>query len=429
MPSIQPIACSLRQPSPRSRLAALRTLSLAGLAMATLLAPGHADELRLDDGRVLVGKVVARGQELEVTTRDGVVVVPAGKVVRHRTDDELRKELLSQIQAADGSPFALLQLAQRAFAVGLERDMWRLLDDTLAKSQPWPADDQDDDRAAATRAQQRRLREFLAQLEPELLPARLRTANTATRVHQLLDLIRPDASPARRAAVQELLVREPNADAELRAEARRHGSERARLCAVEALQRRAANGSERFVWRTTILDRSAMVREAAAGLVPRDQAAAAIDYLAPGLLHQQAPVRVRTAEAFGNFGHRDALPLLVAAAPNAGKALAPAGGSGGNGSRAHIAVINQQAYIRDFNVEIASASFIADPQIDVLASGTVLDVSVVGVAEVRMVLRGYRRALQRLAGSDPGEDARRWPQWLAELPTPPTPASTPARSG
>lgn len=396
-----------------------------GLALAMAAAPLPADELRLDDGRVLVGKVQARGQEFEVTTRDGIVVVPVAKVVRHRTDDELRRELQAQTQASDGSPFALLQLAQRAFAYGLERDMWRLLDETIAKAAAsTPATD--DDRAAAARAQQRRLQEFLAQLEPELLAPRWRTADTATRVHQLLDQVRPDQGRAQRAAVVELLVREANADADLRSEARRNGAERARLAALEALQRRAAAGSERFVWRTAILDRSSAVREAAIALVPPDQAAAAVAYLAPGLLHQQAPVRVRTAEAFGELGHRDALPLLVAAAPNAGKALAPSGGSS-NGNRGHIAILNQQAYIRDFNVEVASASFIADPQIDVLASGTVLDATVVGVTEVRMILRGYRRALQRLAGSDPGEDPRRWAQWLTELPAPATPATTPAR--
>ncbi|MFM1874234.1 MAG: hypothetical protein RL398_3656, partial [Planctomycetota bacterium] len=68
----------------------------------------------------------------------------------------------------------------------------------------------------------------------------------------------------------------------------------------------------------------------------------------------------------------------------------------------------------DFDVEIASASFIADPKVDVLSSGTVLDVEVMGVAEVQRILRGYRRAIQRVSGSDPGEDSRRWAQWLAE---------------
>ena len=45
-----------------------------------------------------------------------------------------------------------------------------------------------------------------------------------------------------------------------------------------------------------------------------------------------------------------------------------------NGQRANISVINQTAYIKDFNVEVATASFIADPEVDVIQDGVVLDV-------------------------------------------------------
>jgi general secretion pathway protein D len=42
--------------------------------------------------------------------------------------------------------------------------------------------------------------------------------------------------------------------------------------------------------------------------------------------------------------------------------------------RGHVAVINQTAYVRDFDVEVAQASFIADPKVDVIQDGMVLDV-------------------------------------------------------
>lgn len=45
-----------------------------------------------------------------------------------------------------------------------------------------------------------------------------------------------------------------------------------------------------------------------------------------------------------------------------------------NNERGHVAVINQTAYIRDFDVEVAQASFIADPKVDVIQDGIVLDV-------------------------------------------------------
>lgn len=45
-----------------------------------------------------------------------------------------------------------------------------------------------------------------------------------------------------------------------------------------------------------------------------------------------------------------------------------------NKERGHVAVINQTAYVRDFDVEVAQAAFIADPKIDVIQDGIVLDV-------------------------------------------------------
>ncbi len=386
-----------------------------------------ADEVRLDDGRVLVGKVVEKGTDLEITTRDGVVIVPAARVTSRRSDDDLRRELARLSKAADGTAFASLHLASQAHAWGLQKELWRHLDAALERNAA-PTNAENDEGAARERRQaiDRRIRDLLAQLEPEVLPRKYQQANTASRVRALLDQVRPGTGRAQRAAIVELLVREQNADADLRREARRNSSDRERLAAVEALQGRPAAGNDRFVWRTAIIDRDTEVRQGAIALVPPTQAAAVVSYLAPGLMHQAAEVRVRTAEAFGNLGHRDALPLLVAAAPNANTAVA-AGGNGSGGVRGHIAILNQQAYIRDFDVEVASASFIADPKVDVLASGTVLDVTVAGVTEVRMVLQAYRRALGKVAANDPGDNPTKWPSWLASVNEASKAATTPGR--
>ena len=45
-----------------------------------------------------------------------------------------------------------------------------------------------------------------------------------------------------------------------------------------------------------------------------------------------------------------------------------------NTQRAYVTVINQQAYIQDFDVEVAQFQAVADPQINVLQEGVVLDV-------------------------------------------------------
>jgi hypothetical protein len=45
-----------------------------------------------------------------------------------------------------------------------------------------------------------------------------------------------------------------------------------------------------------------------------------------------------------------------------------------NNERGYVSIINQTAYVRDFEVEVAQAAFIADPKVDVIQDGIVLDV-------------------------------------------------------
>lgn len=413
-----------------------RTL-LASAAVALLLvSPARADEVRLDDGRVLVGKVVDKGDSLEITTNDGVVVVPSKKVIGRRLEADLRAELAKKARSAGDTAFAHLHLAIEARSYGLATELWQHLDraiqlQTEANASRPAAAANDGSKALAPAVRdplQRRIEDFLAQLEPELLPRKWRSADTRVRVHQLLEQLRSGFGPAKTAAIEELLVREANADQELRTEARRNPSDRRRICALAALMRREVAGNEHFVLRTAVLDGSNEVRDAAIEMV-RDQGhdqAEAVQYMAPGLMHGSSKIRIRTAEAFAGLGHPDAVKLLVLAGPNANKALA----SADTGVRGHVAFLNQQAYIRDFDVEVAQASFIADPKVDVLQSGSVLDVNVAGVFEEVRIVHAYQLALKQLTRSDPGANPRVWANWLAGLveqapaakPAPTTPA-------
>src|SRR5690606_24554021 len=98
-----------------------------------------------------------------------------------------------------------------------------------------------------------------------------------------------------------------------------------------------------------------------------------------------------------------------------GPAAARANGLAGGATRGHIAILDQQAYVRDFDVEIAANALIADPKIDVLHSGVVLDVTVAAVTPMRLrVLRAYRKSIASLAGDDPGRDPEGWAAWLAD---------------
>ncbi len=66
-------------------------------------------------------------------------------------------------------------------------------------------------------------------------------------------------------------------------------------------------------------------------------------------------------------------------------------------SRSHIAVTNQFAYVAGYGVEIAQASSIADPQIEVIQDGAILDVRPVVSADRKFVKLELRPTLATLA--------------------------------
>jgi hypothetical protein len=385
-----------------------------------------ADEVRLKDGRVLVGTVVQQGNVYIITTRDGVVRVNVDEVEVHgwRKTDQLLREFTAMEQSAEDKPFQHLQLAMQARNWGLEEQLWKNLDRVV------------DLRGKEGRTTLcRHLADFLAQLEPEILPRKYRSAETRVRVYELLARVPSQGAAGRRAAVEELLVREPNADKDLKAEARANQQPARRECALAALVRRETKGNDAFLWRTSILDPDKDVRSASMHLA-RDYTNTqdAVRYLTPGLMHANAEVRVRTGEAFGNLGELAAVKPLVLAGPNAAKALADSS----PGVRAYAAFVNQQAYIRDFDVEVAQAAAIAKPRVSVLQSGAVLDVTVQATLEERIrIVNAWRGALRRLAGSDPGPRTSDWATWLAavqdklqpqgEVATPSTPDATPKK--
>lgn len=368
-----------------------------------LLSPLSADELQLKDGSTVVGKTRKVGKTYIVTTLDGVVRVPVDQVLRHRTDQELRHALTAfAMRSGAGSMHAQLELARLAERWGLDEEMWAYLGKALRAG-----------RNSATL--QRRCRDFMAGLEKQVLPKRWRDEKPAIKTRELLFRLRKNkVSRTRLAVIEELLTRLPEVDKDLRKRARRSSKPLQRVAAVRALARRPEKGNSTFVYRTAILDGHPLVRqEALAATKELGRQVKAIDYLEPGLLHDNGRYRIRTAEAYGELGDAAALPKLVAAGPKAG--LVPRKALPGGATRGHMAVINQVSYIRDFEVEVAQASFIADPKIDVLHSGTVLDVTVLAVTTYRTeIVQAYRGAIKKLAGEDPGADPKAWAAWFKD---------------
>jgi hypothetical protein len=371
---------------------------LAALVAAPLLTNDlFADEVRLKDGRVLVGEVKTIGKVVEVQTLDGSERVAVDDVVRIRTKEELRADLMALEAAAGDTAFAHLQLARQARAYGLQEELWRHVDKML------PNDERLDGRVV----------EFLAGLEREILPARWRKSDVDTKVRELLFRIQPGTKPATRAAVVAVLSRLPDAGAALRRRARQSGQWAHRSAAVEALWLRSEEGNDRFVYRTLVVEGAPSVRATAADAIRRDgKVEAAAEYLAPGLLHESVTARVRTAHAIGLLPSALSVEKLALSGAEAAR-MPAAGGLQGGATRGHISITTQTSYIRDYDVEVAQASFIADPKVDVLQDGVVLDVTVLSVTSHRyMVIEGWRAAIRRLTNEDPGPNPELWADWL-----------------
>ncbi len=387
----------------------LRTLPSHSLRLS-LLSAGFfclsllpADEVRLKDGRVFVGEVKISGKSLHVQTRQKSFRLSMDEVDRIRSEDELRSELAGLAARSPASAHSELELARQARDWALETELWQHLDRALSISEKQGKN-------------QDRLRSFLSELEADILPRRLRLARPKTKVRELLFRVRRDRPLSMRIAVVEILANMEEAGDALRRRARRANSSMQRLAAVEAIAKRVEAGGKPFLYRTAILDRSAAVRQNVMRMTAgKGDALEAVQYLAPGLGHSSPMVRMRTADAFANLkddslAEGGAIDMLVAAGP-----LAAAGPLPGGSTRAHVAITSQEAYVRDYDVEIAQSAFVADPVVDVLSSGVVLDVTVHAAITVRtQIVDSYRRALSRLTGDDPGPRTASWSQWLAQ---------------
>lgn len=67
-----------------------------------------------------------------------------------------------------------------------------------------------------------------------------------------------------------------------------------------------------------------------------------------------------------------------------------------NGARGNLAVLNQVAYVQDFNVEIAQAASIADPIVNVVQDGVILDVRPAVSADRRFITLELRPTIANL---------------------------------
>jgi HEAT repeat protein len=120
-------------------------------------------------------------------------------------------------------------------------------------------------------------------------------------------------------------------------------------------------------------------------------------------------VRMRSADALAEIGDTRAVKYLV-------QAIAlPAGGAGGGGGNPSSFFFSgsEQAYVRDFDVQVAQNAVIADPDVGTLVEGGLLEAKVIGVTEEITVteVKVLSSALSKLTGKNLGPHPDAWALW------------------
>ncbi len=149
---------------------------------------------------------------------------------------------------------------------------------------------------------------------------------------------------------------------------------------------------------------------------------------------KQGTVRKNAAVALGTMNYKAAVAPLMSHLTSLKKQSATNNGA----PRSHIYIGRQFAYVQDFDVEVAQSSAIADPVINVLTEGIVLEAAAIGIHETSIATErsAVRRSLAGLTGAEPGNTTASWERWWKEhgdewkaVLSPPGPPSTPVGRG
>ena len=372
----------------------LHATCLLLLVAAALAGAAEADVVRTDEGLVLEGsvKTLADGA-LEVTTATGTVVLQKAQVASHEVGPGPRTRLATRAKAlgekdvrghyalaleanAAGLPDVAEKALRRVIALepghrAARRELgYELLQGRTGESDAWVS-------VAEARRQQGLVR-FAGRW---VLPAEVERISAAKQ-----PVVTAKAEDVKRALG--LVRRIAGADVVLR--------DAARLAWVrtdETLRIAAA--------KQALLDGKPAVRRTACALLAELSDESTLKALIfSGARDQDESVRRRAVEAALSYGHDDlAIPFVRALgssnqrlAANAAEALAQIGDaraagyivkrltSHGHSTRNFVAFVNQISYVRDYDVEIAQASNIANPDIGTIMEGVILDARVLDAA-------------------------------------------------
>jgi hypothetical protein len=177
-------------------------------------------------------------------------------------------------------------------------------------------------------------------------------------------------------------------------------NEKVRVLAAQELATGKSPETTRLLSRAVIRDQKRAVRRASmSSLETRDDPDTGELFL-PHLYSPQRQHRARAARNLERFPNRKAVPSLIV---NLHAIWADFG-------RGFMFQGTQRSYIHDYNLVSGGTGFsiveVADPEIQTLSTGVVLDVK---VRKVEAYL--YARALTAITDQDFGTDAKKWQKW------------------
>ena len=360
----------------------------------------------LADGRILRARARrgAAGWEIQRGT-DEWLALPATSVTRV----VLERDVLAEARRLEQQVAAAPRKEQPAKRAGYGDWLLRqgLVAEGLAQL----------DRVLAAQPDQPQALSVLESAADRVRPAVARDDGSAE--SSRLELLRfaANATPS----LRELCVRElgANRDPELAAllsEQLLSHSPRLRATSALAMRRLYPAGElgvsqVRSLIQRSVLDGSEDVRlEAARAL--RDVKDAAVAAPAVRALSSANPrLRENAIQALGVMGYREAVEPMMTYLGNVTSAVQA--GRSSAGASSYLFVGTQTAYVQDFDVEVAQFAAVADPQVNALIEGAVLDARVLGSYTLSFATesRLLRRSLGDLTGADPGGTNRDWLDW------------------
>ena len=333
------------------------------------------------------------GDNWEIEQAGGVRQIPSSMVTRAVQEVDLLKEAKTLKRAAKKDPVRRAAYADWLANQGLTVEALKELD-RLLKQDP-------ELKAARGVIERQAFRLDLPQVHHESSIAELQALISAAiqwgpagREAAAQSLSHVEPSPAMQQALLENLVS--------------HNTSR-RSFATLGLRRALKGQHMEPLMRRAVLDPNEEVRTGAALALGVFEEPKLVGPVLRAMGSKHSSVRINASAALGHMGYASAVAPLLSQ-------LNSLQSSGGRKPHANFYSGNQQAYIQDFDVEVASNSSIADPVINVLTEGVVLDVGILSVTE-RSVVRErstIRRSLSKLTGATPGNNTQHWMQWWEE---------------